>query len=125
MDVLPGRVTFDTAWQMRDPAMDGRTLFGLAGVGGDELSGVGPDLAAGVAAFTIAGPVRSGRSTALVSMARSFLTAGAQLVLVTPRPSPLRDLAGQPGVVASFESAAISEADLSTALARSPAPVWC
>ena len=49
-------------------------------------------------------------------MARSFLTAGAQLVLVTPRPSPLRNLAGQPGVVASFESAAISEADLSTAV---------
>ena len=60
--------------------------------------------------------MRAGRSTALVSMARSFLAAGAQVVLVTPRPSPLRDLAGQPGVVASFESAAIPAADLSAAV---------
>ena len=116
VDVLPGRITFADAWQLRDPAMAGRPLFGLAGVGGDELTGVGPDLATGVAAFTIAGPMRSGRSTALVSMARSFLAAGTQAVLVTPRPSPLRDLTGQPGVVASFESAAIPAADLSTAV---------
>ncbi len=116
VDVLPGRIGFTTAWEMRDPAMDGRPLFGLVGVGGDELTGIGPDLAAGVAAFTIAGPMRSGRSTALVSMARSFLAAGARAVLVTPRPSPLRELAGEPGVVALFESAAISPADLRTAV---------
>ena len=116
VDVVPGRITFHKAWQIRDPAMAGRPLFGLVGVGGDELTGLGPDLATGAAAFTIAGPMRSGRSTALVSMARSFLAAGSQVALVTPRPSPLRDLAGQPGVVATFESAAISPADLSAAV---------
>ena len=122
VDVLPGRITFGDAWQIRDPAMARRPLFGLVGVGGDELTGLGPDLATGAAAFTIAGPMRSGRSTALVSMARSFLAAGSQVALVTPRPSPLRDLACQPGVVATFESAAISSADLSSAVDRFTGP---
>jgi hypothetical protein len=45
-----------------------------------------------------AGQARSGRSAILASMTRSFLAGGAQVILVTPRPSPLRSLASLPGV---------------------------
>ena len=41
-------------------------LWGLVGVGGDTLTGLGPDLAAGVPCFIVAGPAKSGRSTILL-----------------------------------------------------------
>ena len=113
VDLLPGRITFEQAWQLRAATSP---LFALTGVGGDELTALGPDLGHGMAAFVVAGPMRSGRSTVLVSMARSLLAGGAQLVLVTPRPSPLRDLAAEPGVVASFASAELAAADITAAL---------
>ena len=122
VDVLPRRVTFAEAWRVRDPACAGRTLFGLVGVGGDELTGYGPDLSQGVPAFVIAGPRRSGRSTALAAMARSLLAAGARIVLVTPRPSPLRRLAGQAGVAASFDSRGLDGGALAAALAATSGP---
>ena len=122
VDVLPGRITFEQAWPLRDPALARVPLFGLVGVGGDELTGIGPDMSQGLAAFVIAGPMRSGRSTVLVSMARSFLASGAQLVLITPRPSPLRALAGEPGVVAAVESAELSSADFTAAVDRFTGP---
>ncbi|MBO0774997.1 MAG: cell division protein FtsK, partial [Actinobacteria bacterium] len=63
----------------------------------------------------------------LVSMARSLLAGGAQLVLITPRQSPLRALAGQPGVVAALEPGAglaggLSPGDLTAALDRFTGP---
>jgi DNA segregation ATPase FtsK/SpoIIIE, S-DNA-T family len=122
VDVLPARITFEQAWALRDLARAGAPLFGLVGVGGDELTGLGPDMGQGLAAFVIAGPMRSGRSTVLVSMARSFLAGGAQLVLITPRPSPLRALADAPGVVAAFEAAEPSAADFAAALGRLTGP---
>ncbi len=50
---------------------------------------------------TIAGPKRSGRSTALRVAALSLLDAGTRVLLVTPRPSPLASLASHPGVTPS------------------------
>ena len=85
VDLLPGRVGFEQAWRLR---ATGSPLFALVGVGGDDLTALGPDLGQGMAAFVVAGPMRSGRSTVLVSMARSLLLAGAQLVLITPVPLP-------------------------------------
>lgn len=70
--MLPARITFEQAWQLRAV---GSPLFGLVGVGGDELTGHGPDLGRGMAAFVVAGPMQSGRSTVLVSMARSLLAS--------------------------------------------------
>jgi DNA segregation ATPase FtsK/SpoIIIE, S-DNA-T family len=72
VDVLPSRITFAEAWQLRSP--EGRPpLWGLVGVGGDELTAFGPDLSDGTPAFIVAGPARSGRSAVLASMTRSFL----------------------------------------------------
>lgn len=109
--VLPSSITFDEAWARRDPAAP--RLWALTGVGGDNLAAYGPDLASGTApAFVVAGPARSGRSTALVSMARSLLATGIPLVLATPRPSPLRELVGQEGVLACFDQDDIGQDEL-------------
>ena len=120
VDVLPAQVSFADAWQLR-PASAG-TLWGLVGVGGDTLAALGPDLAVGVPCFIVAGPAKSGRSTILLSMARSFLAAGTPVVLAAPRPSPLRALAGLPGVVAVFDRPELSDAELAGALASFAGP---
>ena len=73
VDPLPARITWEAA-------------VGLGGegfvVGGDELGLLSADLSRG---FTVAGPAGSGRSTALLALARSLPRTCA----VTPRPSPL------------------------------------
>jgi DNA segregation ATPase FtsK/SpoIIIE, S-DNA-T family len=115
VDVLPARITFADAWGLR-PATTG-PLFGLVGVGGDSLTAMGPDLASGTPCFAVAGPGKSGRSTILMSMARSFLAGGTPLILVTPRPSPLRSLSAAPGVTRLFDGADLDEEELSDALA--------
>jgi len=121
VDLLPARITFDDAWRLRPPAAPS-PLWGLAGVGGDELTALGPDLADGTPAFIVAGPARSGRSSVLASMTRSFLAGGAQVILVTPRSSPLRSLASAPGVVSSFTGPDLAEDDLAAAIAALTAP---
>ena len=121
VDVLPSRITFAEAWPLRPPG--GRSsLWGLAGVGSDELTALGPDLSEGVPAFIVAGPARSGRSAVLASMIRSFLAGGAQVILVTPRPSPLRCLASRPGVAASFEQSDLGKDELAAALTALTGP---
>jgi S-DNA-T family DNA segregation ATPase FtsK/SpoIIIE len=114
VDVLPSRLTFAEAWAMRDAGA--RPLWGLVGVGGDELAAYGPDLGKGPNTFVVAGPPKSGRSTVLLTMARSFLAAGAQVIVAAPRPSPLRELAGQPGVCAIFDGSELMGEELTAAL---------
>jgi S-DNA-T family DNA segregation ATPase FtsK/SpoIIIE len=116
VDVLPSRVTFGEAWGARPTAGTG-PLWGLVGVGGDELTACGPDLADGVPAFIVGGPPKSGRSTILMSMARSFLAAGTPVVLATPRPSPLRALGGLDGVLRVFGTDDLDEEEFAATLA--------
>jgi hypothetical protein len=112
---LPERISFDEAWSMRDPATP--TLWALAGVTGEERRAYGPDLATGTApAFIVAGPPGSGRSTALVNISRALLAADARVVLVAPKASPLREVAGQSGVVDCFVHDALGTAELEAAL---------
>jgi S-DNA-T family DNA segregation ATPase FtsK/SpoIIIE len=107
VDVLPSRLSFEQAWEMR--RADAGPQFALVGVGGDELTGVGPDLTgARGPAFVVAGPARSGKSTLLAVMAESLLRQGTTVVVGAPRPSPLRALAGRPGVLAVVEDASAS-----------------
>ena len=122
VDVLPSRVTFDEAWKLRPPTAASSPLWGLAGVGGDELTALGPDLSDGMPAFIVAGPARSGRSTVLTSMTRSFLAGGAQVILVTPRSSLLRSLTSTPGVIRSFAGPDLGEDELTVAIAALTAP---
>ncbi|MGW0565149.1 ATP-binding protein [Streptomyces sp. NPDC003016] len=122
-DVLPSSISFDEAWAMRDPAAPRMwALAGVGGVGDGNLAAYGPGLASGTApAFAVAGPSGSGRSTALVTIARSLLASGTQLVLATPRPSPLRELADRDGVVACFDQDDIGHDELKEALSGASA----
>jgi S-DNA-T family DNA segregation ATPase FtsK/SpoIIIE len=122
IDVLPARITFAEAWQLRPATVSCSPMWGLVGVGGDELAAYGADLSAGAPAFIVAGPGRSGRSAILISMTQSFLAAGTQVILVTPRPSPLRILATRPGVVRTFDGPDLGEDELSGVIAALTAP---
>jgi S-DNA-T family DNA segregation ATPase FtsK/SpoIIIE len=116
VDVLPTRINFNDAWEMRDPDASRSKLWGLAGIGGDDIMGFGPDLSQGVPTFVIAGPAKSGRSTTLMNLARSYLAQGVRLVIAAPRPSPLRELDGQDGVLKVFDEDDIESDDLREAI---------
>ncbi len=55
-------------------------------------------------------------------MTRAFLAGGAQVILVTPRSSPLRSLASLPGVAAAFAQSDLSGDELATVIASLTAP---
>ncbi|KUN26578.1 cell division protein FtsK [Streptomyces antibioticus] len=109
VDSLPSRVSFPEAWEMRDPDASRARLWGLVGIGGDEIVGFGPDLSQGVPTFVVAGPAKSGRSTVLMNFAQSYLTQGVRLVIAAPRQSPLRQLDGTEGVLKVFTGDDIDE----------------
>ncbi|GLW50954.1 cell division protein FtsK [Streptomyces sp. NBRC 14336] len=109
VDSLPSRISFDEAWELRDPEVSRSKLYALAGIGGDEIVGFGPDLAQGVPSFVIAGPAKSGRSTVLMNFAQSFLKQGVRLVVAAPRQSPVRQLNGVEGVLKVFTGDDIDE----------------
>ncbi len=118
VDVLPARVGFEQAWQLRDSALPAGSMWALVGIGGDTLSASGPDLATGTPAFVVAGPPGSGRSTVLVAMARSLLRTGVGVIAVTPRPSPLQKLAAEGATILAGPE--LAAADLTAALAAAP-----
>ncbi|MDT7545029.1 MAG: segregation ATPase FtsK/SpoIIIE, family [Actinomycetota bacterium] len=64
----------------------------VLGVGGDELVPLEVDLSG--SGFLVAGPPRSGRSSALMAMATQLQAEGTRVVAVAPRPSALRALPG-------------------------------
>ncbi|WP_435131328.1 FtsK/SpoIIIE domain-containing protein [Actinacidiphila sp. bgisy144] len=99
VDALPPRMTLTDAMALDPDFRPSSPLWALMGVGGDELAPVGIDLEEAGPGFVIAGPPKSGRSTALITAARSLLANGTPVVLVTPRRSPLRELADAPGVL--------------------------
>ncbi|MFE9648085.1 FtsK/SpoIIIE domain-containing protein [Streptomyces sp. NPDC006365] len=111
VDSLPSRISFGDAWELRDPDASRSKLWAMVGIGGDEIVGFGPDLAQGVPAFVIAGPAKSGRSTALMNLAQSYLAQGVRLVIATPRQSPLRQLDGADGVLKVYTGDDIDEDD--------------
>ncbi|WP_328554103.1 FtsK/SpoIIIE domain-containing protein [Streptomyces sp. NBC_00358] len=116
VDVLPTRIGFTDAWEMRDPDASRSRLWSLVGIGGDDIMGFGPDLSKGVPTFVVAGPAKSGRSTTLLNMARSYLAQGVRLVIAAPRPSPLRELDGQEGVLKVFDEDDIESDELREAI---------
>lgn len=94
VDVMPTSIAYEDALPLAAEARPPATpLWGLVGVGGDELTAFGVDLGA-TGAFVVAGPPKSGRSTALVTLARSLVESGAEVVAICPRRSPLVDLKG-------------------------------
>ena len=98
VDALPAEVTMaDVVPTLRAGAHP--PSWALIGLGGDELTAIGVDLSASGGGFVVAGPRRSGRSTALVVMANSLLAGGSSVIALCPRSSALRALRGRDGVV--------------------------
>jgi S-DNA-T family DNA segregation ATPase FtsK/SpoIIIE len=110
LDALPTTLTLEEALA-RTGDEQRHAGWALVGVGGDELRGLGVNLFDGPPTFVVAGPAKSGRSTALLTMARTLLDGGASLVVLAPRPSPLRALEGTPGV-AVLTQTELDETDL-------------
>ncbi|WP_147944755.1 FtsK/SpoIIIE domain-containing protein [Microbispora sp. CSR-4] len=108
VDALPMRITASQALDLEPAYEPPSALWALLGAGGDALVPMGVDLQGQGPAAVIAGPPRSGRSSALVTAARSLLGRGTPVLVVTPRRSPLRDLAGTPGVLAVLDGNARS-----------------
>jgi S-DNA-T family DNA segregation ATPase FtsK/SpoIIIE len=117
IEPLPERVSYLPAAAMARRRPHG-PLWTIIGLGGDDLSPVGIDLAEDGPAFLVSGPSRSGRSTALVTMARWCIEHGTSALVVTSRRSPLRDL---PGVRGSYSPA--DSIDLAADLAGLAGPL--
>jgi DNA segregation ATPase FtsK/SpoIIIE, S-DNA-T family len=117
---LPSKITFAEAWNLREPGTG--SGWALIGVGGDQLSALGPDLTSGVPAFMIGGPARSGRSTLLLSVIASYLARDEQVIVFAPRNSPLRSLAGRPGVIEVFTGADVTADEFTAALSKVTGP---
>ena len=100
VDALPMRVAASQALDLAPGFSPPSPLWALLGAGGDSLAPLGVDLLAQGPAAVIAGPSRSGRSSALLTAARSLLGRGTAVAIVTPRRSPLRELSGETGVLA-------------------------
>ncbi|WP_432001877.1 FtsK/SpoIIIE domain-containing protein [Streptomyces sioyaensis] len=112
VDALPQRITAQEAYALAPDFEPPSPLWALFAVGGDELQPIGIDLEAAGPGFVIAGPPKSGRSTALVTAARSLLRIGTPLVLITPRKSPLRSLESEDGVLGLLQGTEGTEGDL-------------
>ena len=103
VDTLPARITRAETLALAPGFVPPSPLWALLGAGGDELEPLGLDVRDEGPGLTIAGPPRSGRSTALLTMAASLLEQGTPVLAVTPRRSPLRSLAGRDGVLGVLE----------------------
>jgi DNA segregation ATPase FtsK/SpoIIIE, S-DNA-T family len=109
VDELPVRVTYREALAL-DPAFKAPSpLWALIGAGGDDLGPLGVDLLGEGPGFTISGPPRSGRSTALMTMAQSLIDpetgqGPVPIVILCPRRSPLTTLKGRDGVLGVLDS---------------------
>ncbi|QIB44232.1 FtsK/SpoIIIE domain-containing protein [Streptomyces aureoverticillatus] len=117
VDELPMRITLDQVRALDPSFVPPSPLWSLFCVGGDELEPIGIDLEESGPGFVIAGPPKSGRSTALVVAARSLLANQVPLILVTPRRSPLRSLEDEAGVLGVL-TADSSERDLKDLVER-------
>ncbi|MDI5972471.1 FtsK/SpoIIIE domain-containing protein [Streptomyces sp. SL13] len=123
VDLLPSTLTWQEAERYPVEPHDD-PLWAMIGVGGDQLTTVGTDLAGPAPTFLIAGPPRSGRSNLLAVMTRSLLDAGAQTVLLLPRRSPLEShFTGVPGVRAILTGTEPPAEELQEALRTDAGPV--
>src|SRR5690606_17051939 len=95
----------------------------LLGVGGDDLTAFGMDLAGDAPSFLVGGPAKSGRSTMLAVMTESLLRGGTEVVILAPRPSVLRDLEGRDGVRAVLTGTELTEEELAPHLDPDGTPV--
>ena len=92
VDNLPTSITWEAA-ALLDREGQSPTFLPL-GVGGDTLTLLGVDTLLSGPGLLVAGPPRTGRSTALLTIALDQIAAGREVMIIAPRQSPLRDVAG-------------------------------
>jgi S-DNA-T family DNA segregation ATPase FtsK/SpoIIIE len=102
VDTLPARITLAQTMALDSDFSPPSPMWALVGVGGDELVPQGLDVCEEGPGLVIAGPPRSGKSTTLLTMARSLLAQGTPVVAITPRRSPLRGIEGAAGVIGVY-----------------------
>ncbi len=102
VDTLPARVTFAETLRLDPEFTAPSPLWAMVGAGGDELMPQGLDVRDDGPGLVVAGPPRSGKSSTLLTMARWLLSQRTEIVTITPRRSPLRAVAGEPGVIGTF-----------------------
>jgi S-DNA-T family DNA segregation ATPase FtsK/SpoIIIE len=124
VDPLPVTITAAEADALRRGPLPTRPTVGTVGVGGDHLGPVDVDLAELGHTFLVAGAPGTGRSGALLALADSLLRRPDALPVVAlcPRPSPVQELAGRPGVAAVLVGPR-ADAELAAVLADLPGPV--
>jgi DNA segregation ATPase FtsK/SpoIIIE, S-DNA-T family len=123
VDLLPSTLTWEEAANYPAEPHD-KPLWAMLGVGGDQLTSFGADLAGPAPTFLVAGPPRSGRSNLLAVMTRSLLDAGAETVLLLPRRSPLEPLfTGVHGIRAIFTGTETPAGELQAVLSTDDGPV--
>jgi DNA segregation ATPase FtsK/SpoIIIE, S-DNA-T family len=102
IDPLPEHITLADGHALRTRPRGTAPTVCTPAVGGDHLAPMDVDLAELGGAFVVAGPARSGRTTALAAIVHSLAgrpDGALPVVLVTPRrSSPLAALAELPGV---------------------------
>ncbi|GAA3546343.1 cell division protein FtsK [Aeromicrobium flavum] len=92
IDELPVAISLDEALGLEPSDAALSPSFIPIGVGGDTLSLEGFDPLATGPGFLVAGPPRSGRSSALLVPVGQHLYARRDVLVIAPRRSPLRDL---------------------------------
>ncbi|QFY09455.1 cell division protein FtsK [Nonomuraea phyllanthi] len=107
VDALPSGITLAETLALADPAPPPDAV--VVGVGGDALGARFLRTAEDGPGLVVAGTPKSGRSTTLCTMLTYLLAHGWEAVLLTPRLSPLRDLAGRAGVRGCFGGDADAE----------------
>ncbi|WP_197359156.1 FtsK/SpoIIIE domain-containing protein, partial [Streptomyces clavuligerus] len=118
---LPREIGFADAYAAV-PEAQRRPLWGLLGIGGDDLAPIGVDFAADAPSFLVSGPPGAGRSTTLAAIAVSLLASGTRVVVLTPRESPLRGLRRHPQATV-VESTDPTADEVRAALDAAPGPV--
>lgn len=104
VDELPVTISYADAISLAERSPSGTEL--AVGVGGDTLSLRTLDVMTDGQGFLVVGPPRSGRSTALLTVIEYVLAQRWKVAVVAPRRSPLRDLAGRPGILGVFTDTA-------------------
>ncbi len=98
VDQLPSRIGYADAMALAERPLAPTEL--PVAVGGDTLTLRALDAIDHGPGLLVLGPRRSGRSTTLLTMARSMSERDWKVLVITPRRSPLRELEGRPGIEA-------------------------
>jgi len=122
VSVLPSQIALDAILASLKPDAL-QPLRATIGVGGNRLDLVGLDLHADGPGYIIMGPRRSGRSNALVAIAKSLAKGGTEIIGVVSLASPLEGIIDEGGVMAVFNVRSASPDELSSAVSQATGPL--